>query len=66
MPWAQSSLAEGMEWSGMECCHPCAAYFWWVSHKPSNLSLGPKQPSSPSTKDLHGQDLGTLTAVYEQ
>ena len=38
----------------MECFHSCTGYLFGVSHKHNSLPLGPIQPSSPSTKELHG------------
>ena len=32
----------------------CAELFFAASHKHNSLPLGPIQPSSPSTKELHG------------
>ena len=39
--------------SCMESFHASAAYFS-SCHKHNSLPLGPIQPSSPSTKELHG------------
>ena len=38
----------------MEWYRVCVAYFVWIRHKHNSLPLGPIQPSSPSTKELHG------------
>ena len=38
----------------MDCFHVSAAYFVWIFHINNSLSLGPIQPSSPSTKELLG------------
>ena len=44
----QSNSQTCMEW-----CHASSAYFWGVCHKHSSFLLGPIQPSSPTTKELH-------------
>ena len=58
---SRSSLVEGDEgcigptpkqlWNyAMHVLHKC----FWVEHKHNSFLLGPKQPSSPTTKELHG------------
>ena len=58
IPW--SSLVEGDEQldrpnsqTCMEWYDVSAAYFVWICHKHNCFPLGPIEPSSPSTRELH-------------
>ena len=47
-PW--SSLVEGDE----QLDQPNSQTTFWIQHKHNSFLLGPIQPSSPTTKELHG------------
>ena len=41
--------------TSMKCCHAFAMLFVWVLYETQQLTLEPMQPSSPNTKESHGQ-----------
>ena len=65
VPWG--SLIEGDEQmdqaknqTSVECCNVHMLHIFWFCHKHNGLLLVPIQPSSPSTKELHGRSHGLV------